>query len=82
MPVLSRRGVLALAREQLSFELDEHKFMVLATAAASDTAVAGGSGNEARPDGRITVRSTAELAALFVDLLLGEEKFFPSALAP
>jgi len=105
VPSLSRRGVLALALEQLSFELDEDKFQALAAACAGlvaqkDTEVTTASGGAAAaggssisgdaaapatnaatdgssPSGGILVRDTTELAEVFLELLLGEEKFFP-----
>jgi len=101
VPSLSRRGVLALALEQLSFELDEDKFQALAAARAASNAqsasMAGAAAeavtapdtadNAASPaaesisegnvtGGGVVVRSSTELAAMFLELLLGEEKFF------
>jgi hypothetical protein len=90
VPSLSRRGVVALALEQLSFELDEEKFQALAnahtalrpTSPAAAAAAAAAPGNLGRAGGAgdgMVVRSAAQLAALFVELLLGEEKFFSPA---
>jgi hypothetical protein len=73
VPMLDRRGLATMCREQLFFELDEGKFTMLAQARKDKQP---GLDQHEGPGGRsIVIHNAEELAELFVELILDDSKF-------